>query len=129
MAKHNTNTNTTAAPAAQAPVATPVATPAAAPPANPLAAVVAATLAAHASAVAMAKPAVPVVHASTIVRPVAAVHAICAAVLEAAPNTTRGQLIAQCVEAGIATATAKTQIQVFLAGRKVKPVAVEASQA
>lgn len=109
--------------AAQAQPATTVA----APPANPLAAVVAATLAQHATAVAATKPVVPVVHNSTLLRPVAAVHALCAAILAAAPSTTRGQLVAQCVAAGIATATARTQVQVYLKAQQAKPQAAPAA--
>lgn len=121
MAKHTNNTNntnTTAAPAAQAPVVAPAATPVVAPNTDPLAAIVAATLAQHATAVAAAKPVVPVVHTSTIKSPVKAVHAICAAILAAEPKSSRGVLIAQCVAAGIATATARTQVQVYLKGNK-----------
>lgn len=129
MAKR-TNNSTQGAQGAQAtPPATPVAAPQAAPaaaPANPVAAALAAALANHAQAVAV--PKAPYVAVSSVQRPVQLVHSVCAAVLAVQPSTTRGQLVAMCVQQGVATATAQTQVSQYLKVQRAKVAAAQAAQ-
>lgn len=135
MAKRTTTTNGTQgtqgnaqaaqAPAPATPVAAPQATPVAAP-ANPVAAALAAVLANHAQAV--AAPKAPYLAVSSVQRPVQLVHAVCKAVLAAQPSTTRAQLVAMCVQQGVATATAQTQVSQYLKSQRAKVAAAQGAQ-
>lgn len=136
MAKHNTNTaqqpastqpaTQAAQQPAQAPASTQPATPVAAPTASAaVQAAIAAALQAHATAPA-SRAAVPYVAHSTVARPVQLVHTLCAKVLQAAPNTPRSQLVALCVQHGVATATAQTQVGVWL--RTARALQAQAAQ-
>lgn len=136
MAKHNHNSTQGTQGNAQAAQATQPATGVAAPqaaaatgaaaaPANPVAAALAAALANHAQAV--AAPKAPYLAVSSVQRPVQLVHSVCAAVLAVQPSTTRGQLVAMCVQQGVATATAQTQVSQYLKAQRAK-VAAQAAQ-